>query len=88
MSVKQLYMNVGLDVASCWPAHSKLGVEPWELCEGIDLVVPRQRAPREAGFTEQRSPLALDSGGITGFCTSNPMSLASLSLEPSPFLFF
>ncbi|KAK7320368.1 hypothetical protein VNO77_29782 [Canavalia gladiata] len=31
-----------------------------------------KREPREAGFTEQRPPLAPDSGGITGCCTSNP----------------
>ncbi|KAF7815571.1 SHOOT1 protein [Senna tora] len=29
-----------------------------------------QRAKREAGFTEQRKPLALNSGGITCRCTS------------------
>ncbi|WVY90506.1 hypothetical protein V8G54_036020 [Vigna mungo] len=29
-----------------------------------------RRAPREAGFTEQRQPLVLDSGGITGCRTS------------------
>ncbi|CAJ1933554.1 unnamed protein product [Sphenostylis stenocarpa] len=33
-----------------------------------------KRAPRQAGFTEQRIPLALDSGGITGCCTSNPLA--------------
>ncbi|KAK7320447.1 hypothetical protein VNO77_29927 [Canavalia gladiata] len=34
-------------------------------------------AQREAGFTEQRTPLAPDSGGITGCCTSSPNSLAN-----------
>ncbi|RZB67324.1 hypothetical protein D0Y65_037615 [Glycine soja] len=42
-------------------------------------------APREAGFTEQRSPLALDSGGITGCCSSSSYSLMSLAPEPSLF---
>jgi len=27
--------------ASCWLAHSKLRVEPWNLCEGMSLLVPR-----------------------------------------------
>ncbi|KAL3725397.1 hypothetical protein ACJRO7_030421 [Eucalyptus globulus] len=30
------------------------------------------RGPREAGFTEQRKPPALDSGRITGRCRSGP----------------
>ncbi|KEH15598.1 hypothetical protein MTR_0754s0020, partial [Medicago truncatula] len=29
---------------------------------------------REAGFTEQRIPLAPNSGGTTGCCTSSPLS--------------
>ncbi|KAJ1432076.1 hypothetical protein SESBI_06704 [Sesbania bispinosa] len=33
------------------------------------------RAPREAGFTEQRTLPAPDSGGITGCCTSSPQHL-------------
>nr|WIL59891.1 nodulation protein [Melilotus officinalis] len=36
-----------------------------------------ERALREAGFTEQRIPLALDSGGITDGCSSSPLSLIS-----------
>ncbi|OMO98543.1 hypothetical protein COLO4_13821 [Corchorus olitorius] len=30
------------------------------------------RAPREAGFTEQRKPPAFDSGRITGRCIHDP----------------
>ncbi|KAK7405685.1 hypothetical protein VNO78_07291 [Psophocarpus tetragonolobus] len=41
--------------------------------EGLQAAAPpsphSQRALREAGFTEQRKPLPLDSGGITGCCT-------------------
>ncbi|ESW15009.1 hypothetical protein PHAVU_007G036400, partial [Phaseolus vulgaris] len=43
------------------------------------------KAQREAGFTEQRLPLALGSGGITGCCTFRPLSLVSLPLEQSLF---
>ncbi|AES60223.1 hypothetical protein MTR_1g042410 [Medicago truncatula] len=40
---------------------------------------------REAGFTEQRIPLAPNSGGTTGCCTSSPLSPVSLAFEPSLF---
>jgi len=40
---------------------------------------------REAGFTEQRIPLAPNSGGITGCCNFSPLSPVSLAFEPSLF---
>ena len=44
------------------------------------------RAPREAGFTEQRSPPSLGSGRITGRCLLGPIWFNGLTLtEPSPF---
>ncbi|XLU48345.1 hypothetical protein S245_043159, partial [Arachis hypogaea] len=44
------------------------------------------RALRQAGFTEQRTPLSPNSGGITSCCTTSLRCQACLSLEPSPFL--
>ncbi|KAG4964525.1 hypothetical protein JHK84_039144 [Glycine max] len=64
-------------VASACDPSGGMKVGSWFLDEG---------APREAGFTEQRSPLALDSGGITGCCSSSSYSLMSLAPEPSLFL--
>ncbi|AES60206.1 hypothetical protein MTR_1g042260 [Medicago truncatula] len=61
----------GLLAAICWPAYVS-----WFLDE---------REWREAGFTEQRIPLAPDSGGITGCCTFSPLSPLSLASEPSLF---
>ena len=47
------------------------------------------RTPREAGFTEQRSPPALDSGWITGWCHSDSVWLNGLiTIEPSCFYFY
>ena len=46
------------------------------------------RAQREAGFTEQRKPPALNSGRITGWCASEPaLPSESGSIEPSLFIF-
>ncbi|KEH15850.1 hypothetical protein MTR_0492s0010 [Medicago truncatula] len=41
---------------------------------------------REAGFTEQRIPLAPNSGGTTGCCTSSPLSPGprDIDLHPCP----
>ncbi|KAF7810204.1 hypothetical protein G2W53_036947 [Senna tora] len=38
-----------------------------------------RRAPREAGFTEQRKPPAHDSGGITGCGSPSPLCHLSLA---------
>ncbi|KAF1897262.1 hypothetical protein Lal_00034965 [Lupinus albus] len=54
-------------VGFTWPAYSKFRVELWVLGLSSDW-----RAMREAGFTEQRIPPALNSGGITGHCFSSP----------------
>ncbi|CAJ1933237.1 unnamed protein product [Sphenostylis stenocarpa] len=63
--------------------HAGLPTPSWELNHGnfAKALVSwflNKRALREAGFTEQRKPLALHSGGITGCCTSKPMGLVSL----------
>ncbi|KAL3746880.1 hypothetical protein ACJRO7_015771 [Eucalyptus globulus] len=41
--------------------------------------VLKWRGPRQAGFTEQRRPPALDSGRITGWCHPGPPRSNGLS---------
>ncbi|KAK7314047.1 hypothetical protein VNO77_39255 [Canavalia gladiata] len=49
--------------------------------------VLHQRVLREAGFTEQRIPLAPNSGGITGCCNHSPQwPIKPSLLEPSLFV--
>ena len=61
-----------------------LPVPSWELdhvtwAEARVMWFLKWRALREAGFTEQRRPPALNSGRITGRCTADPHCLVSWS---------
>ncbi|KAF7810203.1 putative F-box protein [Senna tora] len=47
--------------------------------EALGLWFLNRRAPREAGFTEQRKPPAHDSGGITGCGSPSPLCHLSLA---------
>lgn len=73
--------------------YAGLPAPSWELSNGFwakaqfSLVLD-VRAPREAGFTEQRTPPAPDSGGITGRCTSGPQCLVSLASWTTTFCCF
>ncbi|KAF7824510.1 Magnesium transporter 2 isoform 2 [Senna tora] len=56
---------VGLPVPSCELSHENRAKAQasWLL---------NWRAMRETGFTEQRKPSTLNSGGITGYCITGP----------------
>ena len=66
--------------APSWELTPEICVKAW-----VFWVLDR-RVQREAGFTEQRTLPTLDSGGITGRCTSGPQHLESLAHWAISFL--
>ncbi|XAR49040.1 hypothetical protein NMG60_11032068 [Bertholletia excelsa] len=78
--------TTGSEVACCGPPDPSgelgLGARAKAWASGF----LEWRAPREAGFTEQRQPSALRSGRITGRCFPGPVMPDGLVLtEQSPF---
>ncbi|CAN6721109.1 unnamed protein product [Malus baccata var. baccata] len=75
--IKVLERWSGLSGSALSWLYSNPPVPSQELCRGVWAKAHasrflERRAPRKAGFTEQRPPPALGSGRITGWCHSDP----------------